>query len=146
MPFDVDGYGFPEQSRTVARLLDDLRVMGPSAVVRVARAWDASIGNSRLDELHAAEKAALQLIEQQGRDNDWDEVRREVLQLTEGGQALVSWKAEHGDAGHKAERSTLAAALGLMTAQQLAPEHLELLLAPMASTLPWLMPERRPLA
>ena len=62
---------------------------------------------------HDAEKAATHAIEQADRGAAWDLVRSSLFGLTESGNALVSWKAEHGEIGHEAERAAFAAALGL---------------------------------
>ena len=51
---------------------------------------------------------------------------------------MVSWRAEHGDVGHKAERSALGAALAVVSADHLSSEEYARLVAPMAEALPWL--------
>src|SRR5260370_33621204 len=110
MSLDADGYGFPEHQPTLARLMEDIRVLSPAGVERVAHGWDLHVGTKGLKEFQGAEKAAMHAIEQADRGPAWDQVRSSLFGLTESGDALVSWKAEHGDIGHKAEQAALAAA------------------------------------
>jgi hypothetical protein len=60
--------------------------------------------------------------------------------LTESGGALISWKAEHGEVGHKAENAAFAAALGLVASGLISDEQAAILMRPMAEALPWLLP------
>lgn len=140
MSVDAEGYGFPEHQRTLARLIEDIRVLGPAGVERAAQGWDR---HARLHEqaLHDAEKNAIRAIERSDRGPAWDEVRRNLFGLTESGQALVSWKAEHGDVGHKAEQAAFMAALGLVTGNLIGRDEFNMLVRPMAEALPWLLPE-----
>ncbi|OLE30487.1 MAG: hypothetical protein AUG43_03175 [Actinobacteria bacterium 13_1_20CM_3_68_10] len=118
MSVDAEGYGFPEHQRTLARLIEDIRILSPAGVERAA---------------HAIEKA--------DRGAAWDEVRRNLFGLTESGQALVSWKAEHGEIGHKAEDAAFMAALGLVAGNLIKEEQAKTLLRPLSEALPWLLPE-----
>lgn len=139
MTVDVEGYGFPEHQRTLTRLIDDIRVLSPAGVERAAQGWDH---HARLHgrEIHDAERAALRAIEESDRGPAWDEIRRNLFGLTESGQALVSWKAEHGDVGHKGEQAAFMAALGLVAGNLVKKEEYDLLVRPMAEALPWLLP------
>ncbi len=139
MSLDAEGYGFPEHERTLARLMDDIRVLSPAGVERVASGWDDHVGAKGLHTFHDAEKAAMHAIEQADRGPAWDLVRSSLFGLTESGDALVSWKAEHGDIGHKAESAALAAALGLVAGNLVTKEQRATLLRPMAEALPWLV-------
>ena len=141
MGIDAEGYGFPEHQRTLARLMADVRVLSPAGVERAALGWDLHVGKDGLKALHAAEKAALHAIEKADRGGAWDEVRRSLFGLTESGAALISWKAEHGDVGHKAENAAFAAALGLVAGDLISKGHAETLMRPMAEALPWLLPD-----
>jgi hypothetical protein len=141
MGVDAEGYGFPEHDRTLARLTDDLRVMGPSGVERAAQGWDRYAGGVHHAAFHEAERAATHAIEAQNRGPVWDTFRSSLFGLTESGQALVSWKAEHGDVGHKAEDAAFAAALALVAADLISKEHFATLARPMGAALPWLVPE-----
>jgi hypothetical protein len=140
MGVDAEGYGFPEHQRTLARLMDDIRILSPAGVERAAMGWDTHVGKNGLPELHAAEKAAVHAIEQADRGAAWDEVRRSLFGLTESGGALISWKAEHGEVGHKAENAAFAAALGLVASGLISDEQVATLMRPMAEALPWLLP------
>ncbi len=146
MSLDADGYGFPEHQPTLARLMEDIRVLSPAGVERVAHGWDLHAGTKGLKEFEEAEKAALRAIEQADRGPAWDQVRTSLFGLTESGDALVSWKAEHGDIGHKAERAAFAAALGLVASNSINKEQAAALMRPMAEALPWLLPEQTPAA
>jgi hypothetical protein len=141
---DADGYGFPEHGPTLARLMEDIRVLSPAGVERVARGWDLHVGTKGLKEFEEAEKAATHAIEQTDRGAAWDQVRSSLFGLTESGDALVSWKAEHGDIGHKAERAAFAAALGLVASNLISKEQAATLMRSMAEALPWLLPEQTP--
>ena len=138
---DTEGYGFPEHQKTLARLMDDVRVLSPAGVERVAQGWDVHVGTKGLQAFHDAEKAATHAIEEADRGSAWDLVRSSIFGLTESGDALVSWKAEHGETGHKAERAAFAAALGLVAGNLITKEQAATLTRPLAEALPWLNPE-----
>ncbi len=144
MGVDAEGYGFPEHPRTLARLMQDVRVLSPAGVERAAMGWDRHVGKHGLPAMHNAEKAALHAIERDNRGPAWDEVRKSLFGLTESGDALVSWKAEHGETGHKAEDAAFMAALGLVSEGLVGKEHAATLLRPMAEALPWLFPDQAP--
>jgi hypothetical protein len=146
MGLDAEGYGFPEHQRTLARLMEDVRVLSPAGVERVALGWDRHVGKHGLQPLHDAEKAALHAIEKADRGPAWDEVRRSLFGLTESGDALISWKAEHGEIGHKAEDAAFAAALGLVASNLISKQHAATLMRPLAEALPWLLPDEPPVA
>ena len=144
MGVDAEGYGFPEHQRTLARLMQDIRVLSPAGVERAAMGWDLHVGEHGLAKLHEAEEAALRAIERADRAAAWDEVRSSLFGLTESGAALVSWKAEHGDTGHKAENAAFMAALALVAADLISKGQTATLMRPMAEALPWLLPEQTP--
>jgi hypothetical protein len=146
MGLDAEGYGFPEHQRTLARLMEDVRVLSPAGVERVALGWDRHVGKHGLQPLHDAEKAALHAIEKADRGPAWDEVRRSLFGLTESGDALISWKAEHGEIGHKAEDAAFAAALGLVASNLISKQQAATLMRPLAEALPWLLPDEPPVA
>lgn len=141
MSIDAEGYGFPEHQKTIQRLIEDIRILSPAGVERAAQGWDKHARLHGLDEIHKAEKPALHAIEQAGRGEAWDEVRRNLFGLTESGGALVSWKAEHGEIGHKAEDAAFMAALGLVAGNLISKQQQATLLRPMSEALPWLLPE-----
>lgn len=144
MSVDAEGYGFPEHRRTLARLIEDIRVLGPAGVERAAQGWDRHARLAGLEAIRQAEKEALRAIERADRGPAWDEVRRNLFGLTESGAALVSWKAEHGDIGHKAEDAAFMAALGLVAGNLISEEKAKTLMRPMAEALPWLLPDEQP--
>ncbi|MEO8743921.1 MAG: hypothetical protein ABI334_05050 [Candidatus Dormiibacterota bacterium] len=144
MSLDADGYGFPEHKRTLARLMEDVRVLSPAGVERAAMGWDRHVGTHGHQAMHDAEKAGLHAIETADRSPAWDEVRRSLFGLTESGTALVSWKAEHGDIGHKAENAAFMAALALVAGDLITKEQSGTLMSPMAEALPWLLPDQVP--
>lgn len=141
MSDDPEGYYFPPHKRTLARLMEDIRILGPAGVERAAMGWDTHVGEHGLEGFHATERAALHAIEQADRGPAWDEVRRSLFGLTESGGALISWQAEHGAIGHKAERAAFATALALLAHDLIKPEQFSTLAAPMSEALPWLLPE-----
>ena len=141
MSVDAEGYGFPEHQRTLARLIDDIRVLSPAGVERVAMGWDRHVGGHGLEAFREAERAAIQAIEAADRGPAWDEVRRNLFGMTESGDALISWKAEHGEIGHKAEQAAFGAALGLVASGLISKEQQATLMRPLAEALPWLLPE-----
>src|SRR5260370_20981420 len=67
MGIDQEGYGFPEHQRTIARLMDDVRILSPSGVERVAQGWDEHVGEHGLPEFRESPKAALHAIERADR-------------------------------------------------------------------------------
>ena len=141
MGFDAEGYGFPEHDRTLARLMSDIRVMGPAGVERAAQGWDDFAAGARHATYHEAERLATHAIEQSDRGPAWDALRSSVFGMTESGGALVSWKAEHGETGHKAEDAAFGAALALVASDLIAPHQYETLVRPMGEALPWLLPD-----
>src|SRR5918912_990118 len=117
---DLEGYGYTATERGVDRLLEDCRILSPAGIERAAWGWDWHERDPHLMErFRSAEKDALRQIEGVGRKDDWDKTMRMLLDLTEGRSSLVSWKAEHGQVGHKAERAALAAALALTARESL---------------------------
>jgi hypothetical protein len=141
MSLDAEGYGFPAHQRTLKRLIDDIRVLSPAGVERAAQGWDLHATGEAHKALREAEKAAIHALETADRGSAWDEVRRNLFGLTESGGALISWKAEHGDIGHKAEDAAFMTALALVAGDLISPEQAATLMRPMAEALPWLLPE-----
>lgn len=129
--------------KEVDRLAADLRVFDGNGIERAAWGWDRHERRG-VDAYHAAERAALAAIEQHDLGARWDEYRRMLFGLTEAKGALVTWKARHGDLGHKAERAAFGAALGLFAKAHLTPQQYAVLVEPMAEALPWLLPDRTP--
>ena len=124
------------------RLESDLRTFSPEGIHRVAWGWRVHEGDP--ERLHAAERAALHRIEQRDDGAEWEKIRHGLGQLMEGTGSLLSWKEEHGHAGHTAERAVYAAALALFAGDQLPHEQYVDLVRPLAEALPWLLPETPP--
>lgn len=144
MSIDAEGYGFPEHENALKRLMEDIRVLSPAGVERAAQGWDRHVRLSGEAAIHDAEKAALHAIEKGDRGPAWDEVRRNLFGLTESGSALLSWKAEHGDVGHKAENAAFMAALGIVAGNRISKDQADTLKRPLAEALPWLVPDHEP--
>jgi hypothetical protein len=140
---DQEGYGYKAGEDLVGRLLQDLRTLSPAGIERAAWGWDRH-ERSSLAEYRRAEKSALHMAEGEDLGPRWEDLRRAVLDLTEGRGSLVSWKAEHGDVGHKAERAALGAALALVARGSLGHQDYVILARPLAEALPWLLPEAPP--
>lgn len=144
MAADAEGYGYRQGEEGLDRLINDARVLSPAGIERAAWGWDRHEDPSAMQRFHEAERVALHALEQTNRASNWDDARKRILDLTERGGSLVSWKAEHGELGHKAERAMLGAALGLLTRDRLSHEQFATLVRPMAEALPWLLPEMPP--
>ncbi|HYL08444.1 MAG TPA: hypothetical protein VEU76_07835 [Candidatus Udaeobacter sp.] len=144
MSVDAEGYGFPEHQDSLKRLTDDIRVLSPAGIERAAQGWDRHARLASMQAMEEAEKTAVRAIEKAGRGPAWDEVRRNLFGMTESGAALVSWKAEHGDIGHKAENAAFMAALGLVAGNLIKKDQAATLKRPLSEALPWLLPEHEP--
>jgi len=125
------------------RLTEDLRTFDVNGIERAAWGWDRH-ERGGLDAYHEAEREALAQIEKHDLGPRWEELRRTLFSLTESKGALVSWKAKHGDMGHKAERAAFGAALALLARDHLPRDTHVTLVEPMAEALPWLLPDRAP--
>jgi hypothetical protein len=136
------GYLGGEQG--VDRLLSDLRVMSGAGIERAAWGWDRHEDAAALKRFRDAESAALRLLEASDRAGDWDDLRRRILDVTEGRGSLVAWRAEHGPAGHRAEQAALGAGLALLAGSELLEDERIALLRPMDEALPWLLPDVAP--
>ena len=141
---DAEGYGYRQGEEGIDRLFNDARVLSPAGIERAAWGWDRHEDPAAMQRFHDAERAALRELEQGDRSAAWDDARKRILDLTEGRSSLVSWKAEHGDLGHKAERALLGGTLGLLTRNRISHEQYVTLVRPMAEALPWLLPEAPP--
>jgi hypothetical protein len=138
---DRDGYGSRTDQSDLDRLVEDCRTLSASGIERIAAAWDHRPSDSKYLE---AERAALHAVETSGRGAEWDATRNRLLGLTERGTPLISWKAEHGEIGHKAEDALLGAALALIAQPKLSHHHAKVLLHPMAEMVPWLLTATAP--
>jgi hypothetical protein len=144
MGVDAEGYGYRPGDEGLERMLADAHVLSPAGIERAAWGWDRHEDPALLQRFHDAERVGLRVLEQGDRTPAWDDARKRILDLTEGRSSLVSWKAEHGEVGHKAERALLGAALALLTRDKLTHEQYVTLVRPLAEALPWLLPEAPP--
>jgi hypothetical protein len=135
---DADGYGYKAGERGEGRLLEDLRTLSPAGIERAASGWDKH-GEADHARLHDAERKALKALEDADLAPAWEDLRRAILDLTEGRTSLVAWRAEHGDTGHKAENATLAAGIGVLARDHVDRGDYELLARAMGEALPWLL-------
>jgi hypothetical protein len=135
---DADGYGYKPDEKGPARLLEDLRTFSPAGIARAAAGWDAHAAD-RLTRFRDAERTALRTLEEADRAPAWEDLRRAILDLTEGRASLVAWRAEHGDIGHEAENAVLGAALGVLARDKIDRKGYETLVRPLAEALPWLL-------
>jgi hypothetical protein len=125
------------------RLIRELGTFSAAGVERAAWGWDQHTAGD-LDSFHEAERAALHAIEKATRGQGWDEFRRSIFDMTEGRKALVAWKYEHGETGHKAERAAYGAALALFARDHISGAQFETLARAMDEALPWLLPKEPP--
>jgi hypothetical protein len=135
---DADGYGYKPEERGAGRLVEDLRTFSPLSIERAAAGW-SDRDEAHHEQLHEAERKALKALEDANVAPAWEDLRRAVLDLTEGRSSLVAWRAEHGDTGHHAEAATLAAALGVLARDHVDRKDYETLVRAMAEALPWLL-------
>ncbi len=136
---DLDGYGVREGQTPIDRLLEDCRTLSPAGIERIARGWDVLAEGELHAAYVAAERAAIRLLEQSSRGQEWDGMRNLLLGLTERGTPMIAWRVEHGETGHRAERALLGTALALVAGPDLERQHRETLLRPTAEALPWLL-------
>jgi hypothetical protein len=136
---DLDGYGYKPGEKGPERLLDDLRTLSPLGIGRAASGWTKHVEEGNAERFHEAEKAALKALEEANLAPAWEDLRRQILDLTEGRTSLVAWRAEHGDIGHKAENAVLAAALGVLAREHVPSKDYVVLVSAAAEALPWLL-------
>jgi hypothetical protein len=141
---DAEGYGYGSHEEGLERLLADARVLSPAGIERAAWGWDRHEDPAVMQRFRDAERAAIKILEQTDRGQVWEDTRRRILDLTEGRSSLVSWQAEHGDVGHKAERALLGAALAILNRDRLSHEQYVTLVRPISEALPWVLPEAPP--
>jgi hypothetical protein len=125
------------------RFITELGAFSAAGVERAAWGWDQH-AEGDIDSFREAERAALRAIEKAERGMRWDEFRRSIFDMTESGKALVAWRYEHGETGHKAERAAYGAALALFARDHITREEFATLARPMDEALPWLLPHEPP--
>lgn len=133
---DREGYGYDSHQSLTERLVDDLRALGPSGIERIAENYQQLEQVGHRERFHELERRALQAVEG-ARGVEWEELKARIHHLTDGGGSLESWKAEHGEVGHRAEAAVLAGALGLLALGELPQEDYLKLVDPLSAALPW---------
>jgi phage/plasmid-associated DNA primase len=111
----------------VKRLLEDLRLLGPSGIERVAHAWRAVAGDE-----DAVRTAAERRAED---DPEWREAESQIFQIAKG-EAWLSLPQTDRDSAVAAAQDALLAALERKT---LGEQRYSVLVRPLASALPWLL-------
>ncbi|TMD08432.1 MAG: hypothetical protein E6J02_05185 [Chloroflexi bacterium] len=139
---DRDGYGYGEQADLFQRLLDDIRVLGPSGIERIAHGWDrhVAIHPNRRQAFDKARQDALEKV----RKEAWTSAQAEISEFTEGRGSTVAWKVEPGDVGHRAEEAALAAGLAVLARDRLGEDDYRTLVRPMSEAIRWLLPDEEP--
>jgi hypothetical protein len=113
--------------RDVKRLLDELRLLGPSGVQRAADAWQAAGGSE--DALRTtAEK-------REEKDREWLEAEEAIFELAQG----ESWLAASPVDRESAVAAAQDALLAVLERGELDRGDYRRLAAPMAAALPWLL-------
>ena len=133
---DREGYGYDAHQSLTERLVDDLRALGPSGIERMAESYQQLEQVGHRERFHALERQALRVLEAE-RGTEWDELKARIHHLTDGGGSLESWKAEHGETGHRAEAAVLAGAVALLALSRLPRDDYLKLVEPLSAALPW---------
>lgn len=111
----------------VKRLLEDLRLLGPTGIERVAVAWRA---------VAPAEDAIRTAAERRAEDDpEWREAEIEIFQIARG-EAWLSLPQTDRDSAVAAAQDALLAVLERKT---LGEKRYRTLAHPMAEALPWLL-------
>ncbi|TMC10003.1 MAG: hypothetical protein E6J29_12580 [Chloroflexi bacterium] len=111
----------------VARLLEDLRLLGPSGLERAVEAWRRA---------GAAEDAVRTTAEKRAEDDpEWREAESEVFRIAQG----EAWLAVDQTDRDSAVDAALDALLAVLEREKLDTGEYRRLAAPMAAVLPWLL-------
>ena len=111
----------------VKRLLEDLRLLGPTGIERVAAAWRA---------VAPAEDAIRTTAERRAEDDpEWREAEMEIFQVARG-EAWLSLAQTDRDSAVAAAQDALLAVLERKT---LGEKRYRSLVHPMGEALPWLL-------
>lgn len=111
----------------VKRLLEDLRLLGPTGIERAAEAWR---------EVAAAEDKIRTSAERRAEDDpEWREAEQQIFQVARG----EAWLALAQDVRESAVAAAQDALLGVLERRTLASLAYRGLVVPMAAALPWLL-------
>jgi phage/plasmid-associated DNA primase len=115
----------------VKRLLEDLRLLGPGGIQRVAEAWRV---------VAAGEDAIRTGAERRAEDDpEWREAENEIFKIARG-EAWLSVPQTDRDSAAAAAQDAL---LGVLERKTLGEQRYRTLVGPMASALPWLLTGER---
>ncbi len=111
----------------VKRLLEDLRLLGPTGIERAAQAWR---------EVAAAEDKIRTSAERRAEDDpEWREAEQQIFQVARG----EAWLALAPDVRESAVAAAQDALLGILERKTLGSLAYRGLVVPMAAALPWLL-------
>ena len=111
----------------VKRLLEDLRLLGPTGIERAAQAWR---------EVAAAEDKIRTSAERRAEDDpEWRGAEQQIFQVARG----EAWLALAQDVRESAVAAAQDALLGILERKTLGSLAYLGLVVPMASALPWLL-------
>jgi hypothetical protein len=111
----------------VKRLLEDLRLLGPSGIERVAQAWRTVAGD---------EDAIRTTAERRAEDDpEWREAETQIFQIARGESWLSLPQTERDSAVAAAQDALLA----LLERKTLGDERYRTLVRPLGAALPWLL-------
>jgi hypothetical protein len=111
----------------VKRLLEDLRLLGPTGIERAAQAWR---------EVAAAEDKIRTSAERRAEDDpEWRGAEQQIFQVARG----EAWLALAQDVRESAVAAAQDALLGILERKTLGSLAYRGLVVPMASALPWLL-------
>ena len=117
--------------RGIKRLLEDLRLRGPSGIERVAEAWRVVAAGEDAIRTDAERRAE--------HDPEWREAEAEIFQ-TARGESWLSLPQTERDSAVAAAQDAL---LGVLERKTLGEQRFRTLVGPMASALPWLLTGER---
>ena len=111
----------------VKRLLEDLRLLGPTGIERAAEAWR---------EVAAAEDKIRTSAERRAEDDpEWRGAEQQIFQVARG----EAWLALAQDVRESAVAAAQDALLGILERKTLGSLAYRGLVVPMAAALPWLL-------
>jgi hypothetical protein len=111
----------------VKRLFEDLRLLGPSGIERVAQAWRAVAENEDAIRTSAERRAED--------DPEWREAEAEIFQVARG-EAWLSLPQTDRESAVAAAQDAL---LAVLERKSLGETRYRTLVGPLGSALPWLL-------
>jgi phage/plasmid-associated DNA primase len=111
----------------VKRLFEDLRLLGPSGIERVAQAWQAVAANEDAIRTSAERRAED--------DPEWREAEAQIFQVARG-EAWLSLPQTDRDSAVAAAQDAL---LAILERKTLGETRYRTLAHPLGSALPWLL-------